>query len=275
MKNNCLMLSGIAAFAVFQPDCRADDSLGSAANFAVLGASAVTSTGDTVLNGDLGVAPGTTITGFGPGLVNGTTYAGGAVAQQAQNDALADYNKLTGLAPSQNLSGQNLGGLTLTPGVYNFSSLAQLTGTLTLNAEGNPNAQFVFQIGSALITAGGAAVVLKNDASALSVSWVIGSSATLGTGTDFIGNVLANQSITLNQGASLSGSAVALNGAVTLDDNDISDDDSISSVPEPNSGFAGTLVVALLGGGGGWAGWRRRRPAAVFASHSQPQRMPV
>jgi type VI secretion system secreted protein VgrG len=263
MKNNCLMLSGIAAFAVFQPDCRADDSLGSAANFAVLGASAVTSTGDTVLNGDLGVAPGTTITGFGPGLVNGTTYAGGAVAQQAQNDALADYNKLTGLAPSQNLSGQNLGGLTLTPGVYNFSSLAQLTGTLTLNAEGNPNAQFVFQIGSALITAGGAAVVLKNDASALSVSWVIGSSATLGTGTDFIGNVLANQSITLNQGASLSGSAVALNGAVTLDDNDISDDDSISSVPEPNSGFAGTLVVALLGGGGGWAGWRRRRPAGV------------
>jgi type VI secretion system secreted protein VgrG len=141
--------------------------------------------------------------------------------------------------------------------------LAQLTGTLTLNAEGNPNAQFVFQIGSALITAGGAAVVLKNDASALSVSWVIGSSATLGTGTDFIGNVLANQSITLNQGASLSGSAVALNGAVTLDDNDISDDDSISSVPEPNSGFAGTLVVALLGGGGGWAGWRRRRPAGV------------
>jgi hypothetical protein len=221
MKSICLIISGVAAFAGFLPACRADFSLGSAGGFAVLGGSIVTSAGDTVLTGNLGVSPGSTITGFGPGVVNGTTDAGNAIAAQAQSDALAAYDSLAGLTPGHSLTGQDLGGLTLTPGVYDFTSTAQLTGTLTLNAQGNPNAQFIFQIGSALVTAASSSVVLENGANADSVAWQVGSSATLGAGTSFIGDILADQSITLTSGASLSGSALALNGAVTLDDNTI------------------------------------------------------
>lgn len=263
LKDKRLILSVVAVLAGFLPGGQAADSLGSAASFAVLGGSTVTSTGTTVLDGNLGVAPGTAITGFPPGLVNGTTYAGGAVAQQAQNDALSYYSTLMGLAPNQNLTGEDLGGLTLTPGVYDFSSAAQLTGKLTLNAQGNPNAQFIFQIGSTLTTASSSSVVLENDASAFSVSWVLGSSATLGTDTAFNGNILAHQSITMTTGASLSGSAVALNGAVILDDNHI----SVSALPEPNSFLSGGVCVALLGGGR-WLAVRRRQRRAVSAKES-------
>jgi len=135
------------------PHTEAEVNLGSAENFAVLGASTVMSTGNTVITGDLGVSPGTVITGFGPGVVNGTTYSSGSVALQAASDALTAYNEAGSEVSIQNLTGQNLGGLTLSPGVRDFSSAAQLTGTLILNGQGNPDAQFVFQIGSTLTTA--------------------------------------------------------------------------------------------------------------------------
>jgi type VI secretion system secreted protein VgrG len=258
MKNKRLILSGLAAFAGVLPHCQADYSLGSAADFAVLAGTTVTSTGDTVLNGNAGDYPGATISGFGPGIVNGTSYAGGTVAQQAQADALAAYTTLAGLTPNQNLTGQDLGGLTLTPGVYNFTSAAQLTGTLTLNALGNPNAKFVFQIGSTLTTANGSSVVLENSAQALTVDWQVGTSATLGNGTVLDGSIIANTSITMNTGASLTGNVLALNGAVSLDDNDISVP-SVSSVPEPDSFWSGILCAALAGAGLGLSGWRRKQ----------------
>ena len=147
------MLSVFVAVAGWLLPAQAVTSLGFASSFAVLGGSTVTSTGPTVLNGDLGVFPGLTITGFSPGIVNGVTYAGGAVAQSAQNDVLIAYLALLGEASVQDLTGQNLGGLTLAPGVRNFTSSAQLTGILTLDGLGNPNSRFDFQIGSTLTTA--------------------------------------------------------------------------------------------------------------------------
>ena len=121
--------------------------------FRVLGGAAVTNTGLTIINGDLGVSPGSSITGFPPGIVPGTTHAGDARAAQAQLDNKTAYNLLAGQPCNTNLTGQDLGGLTLIPGVYCFASSAQLTGTLTLDAQGNPNAVFIFQIGSTLTTA--------------------------------------------------------------------------------------------------------------------------
>ena len=205
-------------------------NLGTANNFAVLAGSTITSTGASVINGgNVGLSPGTAITGFPPATITPpfTTHVADGVALQAQNDLIAAYNSAAGLAPNQILTGQDLGGLTLTPGVYFFASSAQLTGVLTLNNEGNPDAVFVFQIGSTLTTASDSSIVTINDGSipnltpGISVYWQIGSSATLGTGTDFEGNILANTSITANTGATVDGRLLAENGAVTLDDNTI------------------------------------------------------
>ncbi len=199
-------------------------SLGTAASFAVLGGSMVTNTGPTVINGNLGVSPGSAITGFPPGSVTppGTTHAADAVAAGAQGDNTTAYNVLAGQACNFNLTGQDLGGLTLVPGVYCFSSSAQLTGTVTLNAQGNANAVFIFQIGSTLTTASNSSVNIINGGSGCNVFWQIGSSAALGTTTSFIGNILALTTITLNTGATVSGRALAQNGAVTLDSNIVS-----------------------------------------------------
>jgi type VI secretion system secreted protein VgrG len=200
-------------------------TLGTATSFAVLGGSAVTNTGSTVVTGDLGVWPNSAvnaITGFPPGIVIGTVHPADAVAQQAQSDVTTAYDALAGLACSTNLTGQDLGGLTLTPGVYCFSSSAQLTGMLTLNAQGNPAAVFVFQIGSTLTTASSSSVLMSNSGSSCNVFWQVGSSATLGTGTVFAGNILALTSITVTTGATIFGRALARNGAVTMDTNSVS-----------------------------------------------------
>jgi Ice-binding-like/MBG domain (YGX type)/Domain of unknown function (DUF4214) len=195
--------------------------LGVASSFAILGGTTVTNTGSTTIVGNVGVSPGTSITGFSPGVVTGgAIHAGDAVATQAEADLATAYNDLVAEPVDTSLSGQNLGGLTLAPGVYNFSSAAQLSGTLTLDAQGNPNAVFVFQIGTALTTASGSSMVLINGAHSSNIFWQVGSSATIGSGTVFQGNILAFTSITLDSGADLApGRALAINGAVTMDTN--------------------------------------------------------
>ncbi len=195
--------------------------LGGAASFAVLAGSTVTNTGGSSVIGDVGVSPGTAITGLTPGMVTGNTYAGGAVPAQAQADALTAYNDLAGQACDTILTGQDLGNRTLTPGVYCFSSSAQLTGILTLNALGDPDAVFIFKIGSTLTTASNSAVLLFNGGNTCNIFFQVGSSATLGTDTTLQGNIIAQGSITLNTRTSLRGRALALDGGVTMDTNTI------------------------------------------------------
>ncbi|HUG44738.1 MAG TPA: ice-binding family protein, partial [Acidobacteriota bacterium] len=235
----------------------AQTSMGTAEDFAVLGGSTVTNTGDTVLTGNLGVSPGTAITGFPPGTLTGTTHLNDAVAQQAQSDLTTAFNALAGLACNTDLTGQDLGGLTLTPGVYCFSSSAGLTGTLTLDAQGDPNAEFVFQIGSTLTTASNSQVSVINGGvgQECNVFWQVGSSATLGTSTSFVGNILALTDITLNTGASVSGRALARNGAVTLDTNNVAVCPacppitlSPSTLPNGSVGTAYSETIAASGG---------------------------
>ncbi len=199
-------------------------ALGTAGTFGVLAGSTVTNTGPTTVIGDLGVSPGTAATGFPPGLVSGATHTGAdAVAVHAQTDATAAYNTAAGQPCDVTLTGQDLGGKTLTPGVYCFSSSAQLTGQLILDGQGNPSSVFIFQIGSTLTTASNASVVVINGAQPCgsNIFWQVGSSATLGTNTSFTGNILALASITLQTGTVTNGGLYAHTGAVTLDTNNV------------------------------------------------------
>jgi hypothetical protein len=220
--------------------------LGTAQNFAVLGGSTVTNTGPTTITGDLGTSPGSAVTGFPPGVVNGVIHAADAVAGQAQTDLTTAYTTAAGMPCGTDLSGQDLGGLTLTPGVYCFTTSATLTGTLTLNMQGNPNAFFLFQIGSTLTTASASSVVTINGGATTCPSnlfWQTGSAATLGTGSSLAGNILALSSITLTTGATLTGRALARNGAVTLDTNNVN---FAICNPVPALGPAG-LALLMLG----------------------------
>ena len=250
-----ILAPAIAALTLLGLYTKADAQLlGTADTFAVLAGSAVTNTGPSVLTGDLGVSPGNAITGFPPGLlVNGTRHAGDAVAAQAQFDTATAYNNLAGRAVTQDLTGTDLGGLTLLPGVYHFSSSAFLTGTLTLDTQGDPNAFFAFQIGSALVTASNSSVRVINSSDDCNVFWQVGSSATLGTNTAFDGHILALTSITANTGATINdGSLLARNGAVTLDSNTVTTCmtplvNPPSAVPEP--GAMALLLGTVLSGG--------------------------
>jgi Ice-binding-like/PEP-CTERM motif len=234
-------------------------NLGTAAAFGVLASSTVTNTGPTVIDGDLGVSPGTAITGFPPGM-SGTQYTDSdSQAVNAQNDAQTAYTTAQGETRTATLTGVDLGGLTLGPGVYFFMSSAQLTGTLTLDAHGDPNAAFIFQIGSTLTTASASDVDLIDGASGANVFWQVGSSATLGSTTEFVGTVDALASVTLVTGANIAcGRAIALNGAVTLDSNNIGTGGCFSPpggspAPEPS-----TWAMMLLGFAGlGFVGYRR------------------
>jgi uncharacterized repeat protein (TIGR01451 family) len=197
-----------------------EQTLGPAlAPFAVLGGMSVVNTGPTVVTGDLGVSPGTLVAGFPPGIVIGTSHQNDAGAIAAQSALASAYNTATALPCRLNLTGQDLGGLTLTPGVYCFNAGAQLNGTLTLDHQGDPNASFVFQVGTTLTTATGSNVEVVNapgETCAPNATWAIGSSATLGANTTFAGDLLAFTSVTLNSGTTLTGRALAANGAVAL-----------------------------------------------------------
>jgi hypothetical protein len=199
-----------------------------AANYTVMGASAITNTGPTVITGNLAISPNnaSSVTGFPPGIVTGSKDYNNAAAIQAQTDLVTTYNDAAGATPFNDMSGIDLGGKTLTPGTYRFSSSAQLTGTLTLDGQGSTNATFIFRIGSTLTTASASRVVLINGAGACAVFWQVTSSATLGTTTAFQGNLIALTSITMTTGATIGvgggvngGRALARNGALTLDSN--------------------------------------------------------
>ena len=194
------------------------DTLGYAANFVVLGASTVTNTGTSVVVGDLGLSPGTSVTGFPPGIVTGTKYITDGYAAAAQVSARDAFVCLSALTPPTRL-GADIGGTTVTAGVYDFASSAAITGVLTLDGGGDADAVFVFQIPSTLTTATSSSVVLIGSAQAGNVYWVVGTSATIGISTTMIGNIIADQSITMNTSATLNGRAFALVAAVTLDTN--------------------------------------------------------
>ncbi|MFA5355420.1 MAG: ice-binding family protein [Candidatus Paceibacterota bacterium] len=198
-------------------------SLGTANNFAILAGSTITNTGASIITGDVGLSPGSSITGFPPGIINGTQYAStSAVAIQAKTDLVTAYNNAAGQLPVSEVASE-LGGTTKTAGIYNSADgTFEITGTLTLNAAGNANAVFIFKTASTLITANDSLIVLTNGAQACNVFWQVGSSATLGTDSTFKGNILALESITLTTGADVEGRILARNGAVTLDTNTVS-----------------------------------------------------
>jgi hypothetical protein len=192
-------------------------------SLAVLAGSSVTNTGATNITGDLGLSPGTSVGGFPPGILNGTLRINDAIATQAKLDLTAAYNDAAGRTSTDivTLSG-NIGGLTLTPGLYkSTSSIAISSGDLTFDAKGNPDAVFIIQIASTLTTTSGRQVILAGSASAANIFWQVGTSATLGTTSVFKGTIMAMQSITLNTGASLTGKALARNGGVTMAGNTI------------------------------------------------------
>lgn len=217
-------------------------SLGAAGNFTIVSSQGVTNSGPSIVTGNIGLSPLTTITGFsfstpaGPGVVTGTVHYNDALALRAQNNALTAYNTLAGMAylPANDLTGLDLGGMTLTPGVYHFDTSAGLTGNLTLNTLSDPNAVFIFQIGSTLTTATGASLVVTGAGAGTdpNIFWQVGSSATLNSNTALSGNILALASVSLGTGASLAnGRALALNGAVTLLSNSVAAPAQLPATP--------------------------------------------
>jgi hypothetical protein len=196
-------------------DASAPVALGAAAGFAVLGGSTATSAGVSTLDGDLGVSPGTAATGFPPGHLNGTLHAGDAAATQAHADLASAYADAARRGPAAPIDG-DLGGLTLTPGVYAAGAALTLAGTLTLDAQGDPSAVFILQAGSTLGTAASSHVNLTGGAQACNVFWQVGTSATLGASSTLDGTLLASTSISMGDGVIVNGRALARDGAVTL-----------------------------------------------------------
>ncbi|WP_372726988.1 ice-binding family protein [Nocardioides sp.] len=238
--------------------------LGTATSFAVLAGSAVTNTGPSAISGDVGVSPGTAISGFPPAQVtNGEIHASDAVAMQAQDDLTTAYDDAAGRSPVVDQTGVDLGGQALQAGVYQSSSSMSLTGTVTLDAEGDPDAVFIFQAGSTLITASSSTVALVGGAQACNVFWQVGSSATLGTDTDFVGTLIALTSITLDTGTDVEGRVLARNGSVSLDTNTITSPTCDTVTPSSTASATSTAFPSATaspsdgddgdgsGGGGG------------------------
>jgi hypothetical protein len=231
--------------------------LGTADSYAVLAGSGVTNSGPTVVNGDLGTAPTPAVTGFTgapEGTVNGTTHQADAAATQAQVDLTTAYNNAAGQGPA-NLLATDLGGQTLTPGVYNSAAgTFGITGALTLNAQGNPASVFIFQTASTLITASASQVNLINGAQPCNVFWKVGSSATLGTSSAFAGNILALESISLDSGVTVSGRLLARGGAVTLLSDTVNRATCATEGTAGAGGGTGGAAGGTTGGGKGTTG---------------------
>ena len=195
--------------------------LGAANNFAIMAGSTITNTGSTVVTGDLGLSPGTSVTGFPPGTVNGTQHIANAAAAMAKTAMITASANAAGQTPVSTVPTE-LGGITKTAGVYTSAAgTFSITGTLTLDAQSDPNAVFIFKTASTLITAGASTIVLANGAQACNIFWQVGSSATLGMNSLFKGSILASESATLTSGAKVEGQVLAQNGAVTLDTNTV------------------------------------------------------
>jgi Ice-binding-like len=273
------MLSGVGLAALFclvsASPVLAQAYLGpTLRTFAVLGGTTSTCAGASAITGDVGVTPGPAVVGFpAPCTDVGTVRVPpDPVPAQGQLELTAAYTTLAGL-PCAATVGPNLAGLTLTQGVYCVgAAVSNLTGTLTLDGQGNPNAVWVFEMSSTLITSPGSTVLLTNAANACGVEWQVGSSATLATGTTFVGNILALTAITLNTGAHLAGRVLARNAAVTMDTNTVSfgacglgGGAGGAPAPFPPPGVPTlpqvaewALVAALLGGGVYLVGRRTR-----------------
>jgi uncharacterized membrane protein YgcG len=241
----CIAVAALALLASGSPASAAQPGvgLGTATSYAVLAGSGVSNTGSSVISGDVGTSPNNAVVGFPPGLVNnGVIHAADAQALQAKNDLVTGYNDAAGRLPRVDKTGQDLGGQTLLPGVYNASTAMALTGTVTLDGLGDPAAVFIFQAGSTLDTATNSTVSLIGAALPCNVFWQVGSSATLGTNSVFVGSILALTSITATTGATIQGRLLARNGAVTLDTNTITrpacattPTSSVSATPSPSS----------------------------------------
>jgi hypothetical protein len=226
--------------------------LGTAASFAVLaGTPSVTSTGATIITGNVGVHPAASVTGFPPGIVNGIIHMADAVAKQAKSDLVKAYGEAAGRTPVTVVAGGTLGGKTLVGGVYSAGGVTlDLTGTLTLDGQNDPNSVWVFQATSDLITASSSSVRFINGGTPCNVFWQVTSSATLGSGSTFVGTILALTSITMNSAVTVSGRALARNGKVTL----INDRITRPSCSIPNAAMSGsnrstpisTLLFALV-----------------------------
>lgn len=234
---SCSVLLGMSAVsgvpAAFAAE--AEVGLGTSGSYSVLGGQSVTNTGNSILAQDLGVNPGTSITGFPPGLVLGTTHAADAQAVLAQSDLVKAYDDAASRTPTARVMG-DLAGMTLVSGVYVANETLELNGTLTLDGQGDPNAVWIFQVGSALTTASASSIELVNGAQACNVYWQVGSSATLGTASDFKGSVLALTSVTVTNEATVEGRVLARNGSVTLDDNTFTSPECTTGSPtEPTS----------------------------------------
>jgi hypothetical protein len=261
----------VVAVASAQPAAYAAEGpvgLGTARTYSVLGGQTVTNTGPSTLSGDLGVSPGTATPGFPPGTVGGATHAGDAQAAQAQSDLTIAYDDAAGRAPTASVAG-DLVGRTLTTGAYKSTGPLAVSGTLTLDAQHDPNAVFIFQVASTLITASASDVKLINGAQACRVFWQVGSSATLGTTSSFKGTIMALTSITVTTGAVVEGRALARNGQVSLDDDTFTTPGCATTPSTPPTANPSTPpTTGSNGPGGGGPGSARGSGTPNSASRS-------
>jgi hypothetical protein len=264
-------------------------ALGSAGSYSVLGATGVTSTGVSDLSGDVGVSPASSIVGFPPGIVGGHIHAGDLPAAQAQGDLQLAYNDASGRTPNSSFAG-DLNGQIFTPGVYDTAVALALTGTLTLDGQGDPNAVFVFQVDAALNTAAASTVSLINGARASNVFWQVKRAAGIGADASFSGTIMAAGAVTVGAGADLTGGALSTSGTVTLATNTITTPDGSGgtlsmtapsgslnlgtyAVPESGrsiAGLLGTVEVTDTRGGSSDAGWVVTVGATAFSPASGP-----
>jgi Ice-binding-like len=250
--NKTLMLPslGLAALVLINHDAAAGPTtvdLSSAANFAVLAGGGITVAGpvaSTKITGDIGTYATTSITGFENVVLVGVNHAGDSITQQGKTDLFTAYNDAAARAPTVTYNPiQDLGGLTLGSGVYHEPTSLAITGSLTLDGGGDPNAVFIFQAGSTLTAESGSQIILTDGAQASNVFWQVGSSATLDTGADFIGNILALSAITADTDAKIQGRLLALDDSVTLDNNTIILPLDVGTATSSVPAVANTLVL--------------------------------